>query len=668
MRLSILILFLLTSFIGFGQNSNVGINTLTPEESAILDITSGDKGVLLPRLTSAQRMAIVSPANSLIVFDTDLNEIFMYDESITDWRAISQEESEGFWTEMNGNIINNNTASVGINTASTPDPSAILEIFSNTGGILIPRMTTVQRMAIANPANALLVFDTDAKTIFFYDSSTASWQYLSSGVASYWELNGDKLYNTNMGNVGIGTTNANKNLEIKGNANGNVGLALTEADSSYSIIIEIDETNDGIEFIGSDGTTDKTLLYIDANGNTGIGTTSVDKRLNVKSNGMDDVAMELLNANGDYSVIIEIDETNDGFQVIGDDLLTQKSLLYIDKDGKTGLGTTTPEKSLHIQGTSNNTASIALSEADSTNSIIIEIDETNDGIEFISTDGTNDKSLMYLSESRIGFGTNTPESSFHIKSDANNPLIKMSKTGSTFEYNMGFDSISNSFVLERDTLLGGVANILEFDSTGDITINSNNAINLESNVVHASSINTNSVTIQNVVTGANTILSADTLGNLVIPGAFSNTESYLDFNVQAATVSFTDVPLQYYGAATSFNGSQIQPTTNSDSITISEGGIYQVSYSLQLFKPNEDGDLDIRVNGYVNNIALGKISYTQTYRHTGYIVLEINRMLELQDGDIIQFSIGATNYDDVNDTFHIVGENSYINLLKFADN
>jgi PKD repeat protein len=48
---------------------------------------------------------------------------------------------------------------VGIGTTS-PDPSAKLEIKSNTQGTLVSRMTTSQRNAISNPANGLLIFNT----------------------------------------------------------------------------------------------------------------------------------------------------------------------------------------------------------------------------------------------------------------------------------------------------------------------------------------------------------------------------------------------------------------------------------------------------------------------------------------------------------------------------
>jgi hypothetical protein len=64
------------------------------------------------------------------------------------------------------------TNNVGIGT-NTPDNSAILEMQSSTKGVLVPRMTAVQRIAIATPANALLVYDTDSSCFFYWN--TISW-------------------------------------------------------------------------------------------------------------------------------------------------------------------------------------------------------------------------------------------------------------------------------------------------------------------------------------------------------------------------------------------------------------------------------------------------------------------------------------------------------------
>ncbi|MDP3358616.1 MAG: hypothetical protein Q8S41_04630 [Lutibacter sp.] len=70
-------------------------------------------------------------------------------------------------------------AQVGIGTTN-PDGSAMLDIQSNAKGVLIPRMLTSERTAIATPANGLLVFDTNTQSFWFRDGSL--WKELSSGT------------------------------------------------------------------------------------------------------------------------------------------------------------------------------------------------------------------------------------------------------------------------------------------------------------------------------------------------------------------------------------------------------------------------------------------------------------------------------------------------------
>jgi len=62
----------------FSQNNNVGIGTVTPNASAMLDIVAANKGILVPRLTTAQMNLISSPANGLLVYNTDSSCFFYY--------------------------------------------------------------------------------------------------------------------------------------------------------------------------------------------------------------------------------------------------------------------------------------------------------------------------------------------------------------------------------------------------------------------------------------------------------------------------------------------------------------------------------------------------------------------------------------------------------------
>ena len=64
---------------------------------------------------------------------------------------------------------------VGISmTGATPDNSAILDVSSNSKGILLPRMTTTERNLIPSPANTLMIFNTEDNCFQTYVSG--SWQ------------------------------------------------------------------------------------------------------------------------------------------------------------------------------------------------------------------------------------------------------------------------------------------------------------------------------------------------------------------------------------------------------------------------------------------------------------------------------------------------------------
>ena len=50
-------------------NGSIGIGTSSPQSSALMDINTSNKGILIPRLTESQRDAILSPVDGLLVFN-----------------------------------------------------------------------------------------------------------------------------------------------------------------------------------------------------------------------------------------------------------------------------------------------------------------------------------------------------------------------------------------------------------------------------------------------------------------------------------------------------------------------------------------------------------------------------------------------------------------------
>lgn len=73
LRYLLLFLFIHASWV-LAQNNNVGINTSTPDPTAILHLESTTQGILVPRLTTVQRDAIAAPATGLIIYNTTFNQ------------------------------------------------------------------------------------------------------------------------------------------------------------------------------------------------------------------------------------------------------------------------------------------------------------------------------------------------------------------------------------------------------------------------------------------------------------------------------------------------------------------------------------------------------------------------------------------------------------------
>ena len=72
----------------YNTTGEVGIGTTTPAASALLDLTSTSKGMLIPRMTAAQKTAIATPSTGLLIFQTDAPAGFYYYNG-TGWLNLS---------------------------------------------------------------------------------------------------------------------------------------------------------------------------------------------------------------------------------------------------------------------------------------------------------------------------------------------------------------------------------------------------------------------------------------------------------------------------------------------------------------------------------------------------------------------------------------------------
>ena len=204
--------------------------------------------------------------------------------------------------------------SVGINNNS-PHISSILDVQSSTKGMLVPRMTSIQRAAIATPAAGLFVYDTDTNSYWYYNGT--AWNVLSTGASTnFWTLSGTDIFNNTAGNVGIGT-----------------GAPFAYGHGGNNKLMEISNPNTGINI--------QSHLILSTNGTSGSAGSitwasqnvpGTEKRLGI-------IGDVYETANAARLVFYTRNETG----VLGEKL----TLLG---NGNVGMGTATPLAKLHIAG------------------------------------------------------------------------------------------------------------------------------------------------------------------------------------------------------------------------------------------------------------------------------------------------------------------------------
>lgn len=284
------------------QAQNVGINNTgaAADAKAMLDISSNTKGVLIPRMTQAERDAIGTPPQGLLVFNTNANSFQYHNGAV--WNNLTHSgivtgapnkvpRFLGVWGLTPG-VMTDDGSGVSINnTSAVANASALLDMTSATKGLLIPRMTTAQRTAISAPAIGLLVFDTNLNAFMFYDGT--DWGNINGNGASEWNVNGNDIYNGNSGNVGIGISTPAARLAVDSSimvdqANSNQGFLDRSSlyfgsDKKVGIVRSFLAGSSGRNGMGF-FTNNTRRMTIDSTGQVGIGTINPLQTLHVSGN------------------------------------------------------------------------------------------------------------------------------------------------------------------------------------------------------------------------------------------------------------------------------------------------------------------------------------------------------------------------------------------------
>lgn len=92
------------------------------DASAMLEVKSTDKGMLIPRMSAAERDLIGTPASGLLVYVTDDNNFYFFDG--VSWKQFSG-GSDGDWVVNGNNMSSSVSGNVGI---GQPNPNQKLDV------------------------------------------------------------------------------------------------------------------------------------------------------------------------------------------------------------------------------------------------------------------------------------------------------------------------------------------------------------------------------------------------------------------------------------------------------------------------------------------------------------------------------------------------------------
>jgi hypothetical protein len=120
--------------------AQVGVGTEAPDASSILDISSNSKGLLMPRLTTAQRDLIASPATGLMIYNTTSNDgqLNTGTPSVPNWTGIKV-KSEAM---INSVFFGDNISTTSTSDVLVPGMTKLLQIGTYSVSFNGQHMTT----------------------------------------------------------------------------------------------------------------------------------------------------------------------------------------------------------------------------------------------------------------------------------------------------------------------------------------------------------------------------------------------------------------------------------------------------------------------------------------------------------------------------------------------
>ncbi len=208
------ILSFFMSALAHSQTENVGIGTNSPDNSAVLhvafDAITGPKGLLIPRMSTAQRTSIPAPlANGLLIFNTDNNQFEFYNSSTTSWLPLLSTSNLAL---PSGNIFVGNGSNIATAVSMSGDA-----VITNTGVLTIQdNSIDGSDISIAGEALGSLAYYNGTDWVTLAAGNNGDLLAVSAGVPA-WQNDNSVSATLSAGNIYVGNaTNVATGVAMSG--------------------------------------------------------------------------------------------------------------------------------------------------------------------------------------------------------------------------------------------------------------------------------------------------------------------------------------------------------------------------------------------------------------------------------------------------------------------